>query len=245
MGASDTRRMAKPAPTKDFENRILAALPPEEYARLKDSFQILPLRRKAVLNEPGRPLMDTVYFLRTAVASMVTTMENGSTLEIATVGNEGVVGLPVLLGTETMRTEVFIQIGGEAVALPASVVREAVRVGKPLGRVLQRYTQALLAQIAQSAACNQLHPIERRCARWLLLSHDRVPGDEISLTQEFLAQMLGVRRATVTTAAGGLQRAGFIRSRRGRVLIVDREGLEGASCECYRVIRAEYERLVR
>lgn len=236
--------MGKPAPTKNFENRILAALPPEEYARLKGSFQVLALRRKTVLNEPGQPLMNTVYFPRTAVASMVTTMENGSTLEIATVGNEGVVGLPVLLGTETMRTAVVIQIDGEAVALPASVVREAAEGGKSFGRVLQRYTQALLAQIAQSAACNQLHSIDRRCARWLLMSHDRVPGDELPLTQEFLAQMLGVRRATVTTAESILQRAGFIRYRRGRVQIVDREGLEGASCECYRVIRAEYERLI-
>jgi hypothetical protein len=133
MGASGTRRMGKPAPTKNFENRILASLPPEEYARLKGSFQILALRRKAVLNEPGRPLMDTVYFSRTAVASMVTTMEDGSTLEIATVGNEGVVGLPVLLGTETMRTEVFIQIGGEVVALPASVVRKLCGAGNLLG----------------------------------------------------------------------------------------------------------------
>jgi CRP-like cAMP-binding protein len=244
MGAAGTRRMGKPAPTRNFENRILAALPLEEYARLKGSFQTLPLRRRTILNEPRRPVMDTVYFPRTAVASMVTKMEDGSTLEIATVGNEGIVGLPVLLGTDTMRMDVFIQIDGEAVALPASVIREAVRGKKPLGWFVQRYTQAFLSQIAQSAACNQLHPIDRRCARWLLMSHDRVPGDEFPVTQEFLAQMLGVRRATVTSAASILQRAGFVRYHRGRVRIVDREGLESASCECYRVMRAEYERLI-
>jgi CRP-like cAMP-binding protein len=143
-----------------------------------------------------------------------------------------------------MRMDVFIQIDGEAVALPASVIREAVRGKKPLGWFVQRYTQAFLSQIAQSAACNQLHPIDRRCARWLLMSHDRVPGDEFPVTQEFLAQMLGVRRATVTSAASILQRAGFVRYHRGRVRIVDREGLESASCECYRVMRAEYERLI-
>ncbi len=175
---------------------------------------------------------------------MVTTMEDGSTVEVVTVGNEGIVGLPVFLGTGSMPMEVFIQIDGDAVTLPAHLFRDASSNGGALRPLLDRYTQALLSRIAQSGACNRLHPIDQRCARWLLMSHDRVPGDDFSLTQEFLSQMLGVRRASVTTAATILQRAGYIRYRRGRIRIADREGLESASCECYRVIRSEYERLI-
>lgn len=235
--------MAKPAPLPGFENRVLARLPPAEYDRLKKSLQVVQLPRRTVLHEPGTP-MSRVYFPRTAVASMVTTMEDGSTVEVATVGNEGMVGLSVLLGTSTMPMEVFIQIDGDAVSLPATLLKEATSNGGAFRPLLDRYTQALLSQIAQSGACNRLHPIDQRCARWLLMSHDRVPGDDFSLTQEFLSQMLGVRRATVTTAASILQRAGYIRYRRGRIQITDREGLEAASCECYRVIRSEYERLI-
>ncbi|MEP6767807.1 MAG: Crp/Fnr family transcriptional regulator [Acidobacteriota bacterium] len=188
--------------------------------------------------------MSRVYSPRTAVALMVTTMEDGSTVEVVTVGNEGLVGFPVFLGTDSMPMEVFTQIDGEAVTLPAPVVKEASSNGGALRPLLARDTQALLSQIAQAGACNRLHPIDQRCARWLLMSHDRVPGDDFSLTQEFLSQMLGVRRATVTTAASILQRAGYIRYRRGRIQIADREGLEAASCECYRTIRSEYERLI-
>ncbi len=235
--------MAKPEPLPGFENRVLAALPQDEYDRLKNSMQVFQLQRGTILHEPGRP-MSRVYFPRTAVASMVTTMEDGSTVEVATVGNEGLVGLPVFLGTDSMSFQVFIQINGDAVALPAPLPRETSSNGGALRPLLARYTQALLSQIAQSGACSMLHPIDQRCARWLLMSHDRVPGDDFSLTQEFLSQMLGVRRATVTTAASILQRAGYIRYRRGHIQIADREGLESASCECYRVIRSEYERLI-
>ncbi|MEP7132201.1 MAG: Crp/Fnr family transcriptional regulator [Acidobacteriota bacterium] len=236
--------MAKPRPAAERGNRLLAALPALEYARLKKSLEIVRLERRKVLHEPGAP-MGRVYFPRTAVASMVTTMEDGSTVEVATIGNEGIVGLPVFLGTETMPMEVSIQIDGEAACLSASAFKEATRNGGALRPLLERYTQALLFQIAQSGACNRLHPIDQRCARWLLLSHDRVPGDAFALTQEFLSQMLGVRRATVTAAASILQRAGYIRYSRGVIEITDRRGLERASCECYRVIRDEYERLIR
>lgn len=236
--------MSKPDLTAGFENRLLAALPASECRRLHKALEIVELEKRKVLHEPGTRIT-RVYFPRTAVASMVTTMEDGSCVEVATVGNEGVVGLPVFLGTQTMPMEVFIQIEGEAAVLPAAVLREAISNGGALRALLVRYTQALLSQIVQSGACNRLHPIDQRCARWLLLSHDRMPGDTFPLTQEFLSQMLGVRRATVTTAASILQRAGYIRYRRGRIEVTDRAGLEAASCECYRVIRTEYERLIR
>ena len=215
--------MAKPKPVPGLENHVLAALPPAEYDRLKESLRVVQLKSRKVVHEPGLP-MSRVYFPRTAVASMVSTMEDGSVVEIATIGNEGMLGLPVLLGTDTMPMQVFIQIEGDAVTLPAHFLKEFSSTGSALRSLLDRYTQALLSQIAQSGACSMLHPIDQRCARWLLMSHDRVPGNDFSLTQEFFSQMLGGRRATVTTAASILQRAGYIQYHRGRIQIVDREG---------------------
>ncbi|MEO8191140.1 MAG: Crp/Fnr family transcriptional regulator [Acidobacteriota bacterium] len=235
--------MAKPEPYPGYENRVLVALPPAEYDRIRDSLRVVRLERRKVLGAPGTP-MSRVCFPCTAVASMITTMQDGSSVEIATVGNEGLVGLPVFLGAHSMPLEVFVQVEGEAVALPAAALRRSTAPGAPLHALLQRYTQALLSQIAQSGACNRLHPIDQRCTRWVLLTHDRVAGDEFPLTHEFLSLMLGVRRASVSTAASILQRAGYIRYRRGRITITDREGLEEASCECYKVIRSKYERLI-
>jgi CRP-like cAMP-binding protein len=235
--------MAKPTPSKGSENRVLAALPPAELDRIQPLLKIVTLEARRVLYEPGTP-MDVVYFPLTAVTAMLATMEDGSSVEIASVGNEGLIGLPVILGTESTPMEIFVQIPGKAAVLNARQFRDVGREGGPLRSVVHRYTQALLGQIAQAGACNLLHPVDQRCARWLLMSHDRVPADEFPLTQDFLSQMLGVRRATVTTAANTLQSVGLIRYRRGRVQIVDREGLERASCECYRTIRSEFERLI-
>jgi len=230
--------MPKPSNPGKHPNRLLAALRPDELAELVPHLQTVALGRQQVLNgtdgSSGR-----VYFPWSAIASMVTTMEDGSSVEVATVGNEGLIGLP-----ETVSMEVRVQVPGEASALSESSFRNAVRDGGALRRVVRRYSQALLGHIAQSAACNGRHSVAQRCARWLLMAHDRIDGDEYPITQETLSQMLGVRRASVTTAANTLQRAGFIRYGRGVLRIVDRSGLETATCECYRVIRGGHERVI-
>ena len=160
------------------------------------------------------------------------------------VGREGMAGVPAFLGADRSPTEVFCQIPGECLRLPVAVFKEEVRQDGPFRAVIQRYTQALLNLVFQSTACNHHHTVDSRCARWLLMTHDRVGADEMPLTQEILAMMLGVRRASVTEAAGVLQRAGFIIYRRGRLTILDRAGLEAAACECYRVVRDEFDRLL-
>jgi CRP-like cAMP-binding protein len=172
-------------------------------------------------------------------------MEDGRIAEVGTIGNEGMAGLPVFLGAETTPTLAFQQVPGEALRMRVDAFREEVRNDGALTRVLHRYTQALLTQVAQAAACNRLHSIGQRCACWLLMTQDRVGTDEFELTHEFLGQMLGVRRATVTEVAGTLQEAGLITYSRGKITVLDCQGLEAASCECYQVIREEFNRLLR
>ncbi|HKN37552.1 MAG TPA: Crp/Fnr family transcriptional regulator [Actinomycetota bacterium] len=225
-------------------NRILDALPPEAYDRLLPALSPVSLELKDLLLESGKAI-DTVYFPVSAVVSLLTTMDDGSAVEVATIGNEGIVGVPVFLGAQALGARDFyqVQVPGQVVAMAAGAFLKST--GRdPLRGLVQRYAQALFSQVTQQVACNGLHSIEERCSRWMLLTHDRVGGDEFPLTQEFLAQMLGVRRASVTVAAGILQKAGFIRYFRGRVAIVDRDGLENASCECYRIIRTEFDRLL-
>jgi CRP-like cAMP-binding protein len=193
--------------------------------------------------EPNR-VMEHVYFPEDGVISIVGLMEDGSAVETATVGNEGMVGVPVFLGAMQMAGQGFAQVPGSAWRLPAGALREEVRRGGALSRLLGRYTQALFTLVAQSSACNRKHTVEQRCARWLLMTHDRVAGDNFELTQLFLSQMLGVRRATVTEAAGELQARGLIEYTRGRMAIVDRAGLEAAACPCYGIIRAEFARML-
>jgi hypothetical protein len=172
-------------------------------------------------------------------------MGDGSSIEIATVGNEGIVGVPVFLTAESMGARDFynVQVPGRAVAVSSRSFLEATGLD-PLRGLVMRYTQALFSQVAQQVACNVLHSVVERCSRWMLLTHDRVGSDEFPLTQEFLAQMLGVRRASVTVAAGTLQSAGLIRYSRGQIAIIDRDGLENRACECYRIIRTEFDRLL-
>ncbi|MEJ7812389.1 MAG: Crp/Fnr family transcriptional regulator [Gemmatimonadaceae bacterium] len=224
-------------------NRLLRALPTEEYERLAPSMETVPLPFKFTLYEAGAPIVH-VYFPQAGMISMISEMKDGAAVEVGTVGNEGMAGLPIFLGAETMPTRAFTQIPGEATRISAAIFALAADEMPSLQRVMRRYTQALLNQIAQSAACNRMHTIEERCARWLLMSHDRTGSDYIALTQEFLAEMLGVRRAGVTVAAGKLQKAGLIAYRRGTVSVLDREGLQAASCECYRIVREEYDRLI-
>lgn len=171
-------------------------------------------------------------------------MQNGATVEVATVGNEGMVGLPVFLETDRIPIQGFVQVPGDAMRMRADVFREKVTPGSPLYKLLQRYTQALFNQVAQSAACNNLHSIEERFCRWLLMTRDRVDSDQFLLTQEFLSQMLGVRRASVSVVAAIIQKAGLIQYSRGKMTILDRQGLEDCACECYFTVKAEYERLI-
>jgi len=197
---------------------------------------------KAVLFEPGAAI-DAVYFPISGVISLVTALEDGNIVEVATVGNEGIVGVPhVAHGSLVVRA--ISQVAGSSLRMEAATFLAEWEHPGPLRDLVQNYLPALFGQIAQAAACNRLHSNEERLSRWLLMSHDRVGVDEFLITHEFLGQMLGSRRATVTLSAGLLQAAGLIRYHRGHVTIVDREGLEGVSCECYRVIKDELDRVV-
>jgi CRP-like cAMP-binding protein len=226
-------------------NRLLDALPVPDRERLRASLVRESVEIKQPLMESGREIRN-IYFPLTAVTSLLTLMEDGASVEIATVGNEGMVGAPVFLGAESLgsRDLAQVQVPGEVLRLDARAFREEARDGRVFRSVVERYVQAYLRQVSQQVACNGLHSVEERCSRWILLTHDRVGEDEFPLTQEFLSQMLGVRRASVTVAAGMLRNAGFIRFDRGRVRILDRRGLEEASCECYGIIRQEFDRLL-
>jgi CRP-like cAMP-binding protein len=225
------------------ENRLLTALPPDVYEGIRPHLEPVELAMRQVLYQPRKPISH-VYFLCSAVTSLVAIMDDGTVVEVATVGKEGLVGLPAFLGAHASPLQAFCQMPGSALRMEASRFREIVERTGALNSLLHRYTQALFNEIAQAAACNRVHPMEERCARWLLMTHDRVAEDTFPLTHAFLAQMLGVRRATVTVVAGMLQQAGLIAYRRGVMTIVNRDGLEAASCECYRVVRAEYDRLL-
>jgi CRP-like cAMP-binding protein len=225
------------------ENRLLRVLPPDASEKLGQQLEVLDMEVRHSLFEPDRP-SQYVYFPLSAVISVLAKMREGVAVEIATVGREGMVGLEVFLGGEQTPASAYCQIAGRAARIGADAFREVVRDSASLTTLLLRYTQAMLTQVAQSVACNRVHSLEERCARWLLATHDRVSGNRFDLTQEFLAEMLGVRRPSVSIAASILQRAGFIRYSRGRIEIVDRAGLESAACECYGVIAREYERLI-
>jgi CRP-like cAMP-binding protein len=226
-------------------NRLLSALPEEEYERLKGQLQPRAVQQKQALAESGQPI-DEVHFPVDAVVSILTRMDEGPSVEIATIGNEGVVGLTVAWGGAVMnpREVTTVQVPGEVVSMEAAAFRQELDRRGALASLVERYTLAFFSQVSQQVACNGLHSVEQRCARWLLLTHDRVGTDEFPMTHEFLSQMLGVRRASVTVTAGILQKAGFVEFSRGRVAVVDRAGLESAACECYGVTREVYDRLL-
>jgi CRP-like cAMP-binding protein len=216
-------------------NRLLAALPAADYLALRSALEPVTLPVRQVLYEPGDPITH-VYLPTTAVVSLMILGEAGTSVETARVGSDGVVGLPIALGLDHDTNRAICEIAGGAWRLGAGAFRAALARGEALTQVTQRYTQLLLVQMGQGAACNRLHTMYARCARWLLETHDRVDGDTFPVTQDFLSAMFCVRRATVTVTAGTLQEAGMIRYRRGHVTIVDRVGLEAAACECYRVV---------
>jgi CRP-like cAMP-binding protein len=226
-------------------NRLLDALPSADRAELAPHLEAERLELKNVIYERGKPL-DHVYFPITAVASLLNLVEADTGVEVATIGNEGLIGLPISWGITNVnpRELVQCQVPGDVLVMDAETFAHRQADSRAFNSVIQRYTQAFVTQIGQQVACNGLHSIEERCARWLLLTNDRVGADEFPLTQEFLSQMLGVRRPSVTVVAGILQQAGFIRFRRGRVTIIDRQGLESAACGCYRVLREVFDRLL-
>ena len=223
-------------------NLLLRAIPAKEYAQLIPQLEAVTLVSEQVLYEANEPI-SAVYFLGTGVASMVSIMRDGATVEVSTVGNEGLIGVPLLLGALSMPVRCFLQVPGDGKRMKARPFAAAVMEHRYFRSLLLRYTQVLFNQVAQSAACNGAHAIEQRCARWLLMTHDRVAGDMVPLTHEFLGYMLGVRRESVSVAAETLQRAGLIEYRRGKITIRDRAGLEAASCECYGVVRASLDAL--
>jgi CRP-like cAMP-binding protein len=226
-------------------NRLLKALPEEDYERLHAHLRPHAVEQKQDMGEAGQRIAE-VHFPVDAVVSILTRMDEGPSVEIATIGNEGVVGLTVAWGGDAMnpREVATVQAPGEVVSMDADTFRAELHRQGALASLVERYTLAFFSQVSQQVACNGLHSVEQRCARWLLLTHDRVGTDEFPMTHEFLAQMLGVRRASVTVTAGTLQRAGFVEFSRGRVAVVDRAGLEGAACECYGVTREVYDRLL-
>ncbi|MEH2230428.1 MAG: Crp/Fnr family transcriptional regulator [Nostoc sp.] len=224
-------------------NKLLAALPDSDYERLFPHLKIVPLQVQQILYEAAEPITQ-VYFPDRAVVSIITTMEDGSTAEVGIVSNEGMVGIPVILGDNTTTTTSFVQISGAAMQINADVLRAEFNRGGAIQNVLLRYVQAVYSELAQGAACNRLHTLEERLARWLLTVSDRLESEDFPLTHEFISQMLGVRRSGVTVAASTLSRAGMIAYQRGHISILNREDLEATSCECYRVIQKEFARLL-
>src|SRR5262249_4988815 len=224
------------------KNAIVRGLPAADRARLTAALQPVTFDLGHVISEPGRR-MDYIYFPTTAVVSSLYTTEEGATAEMGLAGSDGVVGVSLFLGGEPPPNRTVVIVAGDAFRLKANALREEFAAGGALQLQLLRYTQSLITQISQTAVCNRLHAVEQRLSRWLLMCHDRVDRDELQMTQEFISNMLGGRRETVTVAAGRLQDAGLIRYARGHITIVDRKGLEDAACECYPAVAARYDRL--
>ena len=226
-----------------YKNRILGAVPQEDLDRFFASLEPVSLALKHVLFQIGAPL-ECIYFIEEGVASILTSMANGATIEVGMVGSEGIVGVAALLCGEVSAQQIVVQVPGTALKMPAAKCKEAFDQSPAFRAAALQYVAAFIDLGAQTAACNRLHTIEQRCARWFLMALDRVPGDNLPMTHEFLAAMLGVRRAGITETTGELQRSGLIRNHRGEVTVVDRAGLEAAACECYGLDHARLMRLL-
>jgi CRP-like cAMP-binding protein len=233
--------MSVPASAKECGNFLLSMLPEAEYQSLKPHFELIGSPLKSVFYQRDQPI-EYVYFPLSGEHSVLTFMENGSAAEVGMVGNEGFSTVEVLTGSDWALETVICQIPGETLRLPLTRFMEAIQGETKLRRLVYRYFQYYLAQVSQSVACNRLHTTEERFAKWMLMNHDRVPGDEIHITQEFLADMLGVHRPSVSLIARGFQQLGLIKYSRGVVTVLDRQGIEEASCECYAAVRKQYER---
>jgi len=231
---------ARHSPT---QNHLLNALPSADYARLEPHLEVVPMRLGDVLYEPGAKLR-YVYFPTSSIVSLLYVMEDGASAEIAIVGNEGILGISLFMGGETTPSRAVVQSAGHGYRLKSQLLKDEFGRFGPMMQLLLRYTQALITQMSQTAVCNRHHSIDQQLCRWLLLSLDRLLSNELTMTQELIANMLGVRREGVTGAAGKLQDAGLIRYRRGKITVLDRQGLEGRCCECYQVVKAEFDRLL-
>ena len=231
-------------PNAPVENLLLAALPRDEFERLVPQLQQVSFSLGEVVYEFGGQL-DYVFFPTNSIVSLLYTMENGTSAEMGLTGNDGVVGIALFMGGGTMPNRAVVQSAGSAIRMKAKVLQDEFARGGRFQQLLLRYTQALITQISQTAVCNRLHSVEQQLCRWLLLSHDRIPSDELIMTQELIADMLGVRREGVTVAAGRLQDSGAISYVRGHITILDRQKLEETVCECYRVVKDEFDRLLR
>jgi CRP-like cAMP-binding protein len=225
-----------------IKNNLLNALVNHEYKHLLPQLERVELSLAEVIYE-AESEVQYVYFPETAVVSLLSTLENGATTEVGIIGREGMVGLNIFLGGSIAHDEAVVQAAGSAMRMRTSVLREELRVGSPLQLMLLRYTRAFITLITQSVVCGQHHTVDQRLTRWLLMMQDYVQSNDLQLTHEMIAGMMGVRRAGVTEAAGALKGAGLIKSSRGRITILDRQGLEAKACECYAIIREEYQRL--
>jgi CRP-like cAMP-binding protein len=224
-------------------NQLLAALPDAEWQRWQPQLEWVAMPLGEVMYESGRTLSH-VYFPTTAIISLLYVMEDGASAEIAVVGHEGVVGISLFMGGESTPSRAVVQSAGQGWRLKAGAVKEEFNRSGPVMHLLLRYTQALITQMAQTAVCNRHHALDQQLCRWLLLSLDRLEGNQLVMTQELIANMLGVRREGVTEAALHLQQLGLIRYARGRITVLDRPGLEARTCECYAVVKKEYDRLL-
>jgi CRP-like cAMP-binding protein len=224
-------------------NRLLSLLSDDDYERLRPHLSHVVLNYKKSLYEASSPI-GHVYFPLNGVASLVIASGDGSSAEVGTIGNEGLVGLPVCLGAHEAPSAVYVQVPGTALKLDARSFRTEIERSPTLNRIMLRYAHAFFNQVAQSAACIHLHRVEQRCCRWLLMTHDRMPGDEFLLTHECLGMMLGVRRTTVTDVMGSLQKAGLVRYRRGHVTILDYDTLRQRACECYAIWKLEFDQML-
>ena len=225
------------------QNRLIAALPAVEAQRWLPLLESVDMPLGSVLYESGGTLSH-VYFPTTAIVSLLYVMENGASAEIAVVGNEGIVGVSLFMGGESTPSRAVVQSAGRGLRLEANRMKDEFNRGGPVLHLLLRYTQALITQMAQTAVCNRHHTLDQQLCRWLLLSLDRLPGNQLVMTQELIANMLGVRREGVTEGALKLQKAGLIRYSRGHITVLDRKGLEARTCECYAVVKREYDRLL-
>jgi CRP-like cAMP-binding protein len=230
-------------PHNPHQNHLLDALPANEFELLLPHLELIEMPLGKVLYESGNELRH-VYFPTTSIVSMLYVMEDGASAEIAVVGNEGIIGVALFMGGETMPNRAVVQSGGHAYRLNGQRLKQEFNRSGALQHLLLRYTQALLTQMAQTAVCNRHHSLDQQLCRWLLLSLDRLPSNELIMTQELIANMLGVRREGVTEAAGNVQRAGLIEYNRGRITVLDRPGLEARACECYAVVKREFDRLL-
>jgi CRP-like cAMP-binding protein len=231
------------SPHSPKQNHLLAALPAADYARLLPDLELIPMPLGWAVYESGGRL-GYVYFPTTSIVSLLYVMEGGASAEIAITGNEGLVGISLFMGGESTPSRAVVQSAGNAYRLRARVLKREFALGGNLQHLALRFTQALITQMAQTAVCNRHHALDQQLCRWLLVSLDRLEGSELVMTQELIANMLGVRREGVTEAAGNLQAAGLIKYTRGRIRVLDRAGLEQRVCECYAVVKKEYDRLL-